>query len=89
MKPKKSANPQPVLRLVPNQPSSEVVDSLLYLLQEATAGRLIGLAYVGIFPKRHWLGEAAGEARRNPLFALGAIKMLETNLVDQINGRGE
>lgn len=87
MKPKKSANPQPVLRLVPNQPSSDVVDSLLYLLQEATAGRLIGLAYVGIFPNRHWFCETAGEAHRNPLFALGTIKMLETHLVDRMNGR--
>ena len=71
------------LLLVPNTISQETIEALEFLLQEARSGELIGLAYVGMMKRRSCIMDTAGEAYRNPLFALGMVSMLSTEIANR------
>lgn len=77
---------KPPFTLIHAHPPDDVVEALEYLLAEARAGRLIGLAYGAMFRRRHYIVETAGEAHRNPLFALGVIDILEDELRARVRG---
>ncbi|MDA8254175.1 MAG: hypothetical protein M0Z99_00820 [Betaproteobacteria bacterium] len=77
---------KPPFTLIHAHPPDDVVEALEYLLTEARSGRLIGLAYGAMFRRRHYIVETAGEAHRNPLFALGVIDILEDELRARVRG---
>lgn len=69
--------------LTTQQVSHETVEALRYLLQEAERGELIGLAYAAMLKRRACIIDTAGEAYRNPLFALGMVSMLSHDIADR------
>lgn len=82
-------NAAPLLRLVPRKaveqkPCKTTIESLLYLLQEATSGRLKGLAYGAILADKHYFFETTGGANADPLFTLGVLDMLAHDLRDKV-----
>ncbi len=70
-------------------PPDDVIEALEYLLAEARRGQLIGIAYGAMFRRRHYIVETAGEAHRNPLFALGVINILESELWERVRTRAQ
>jgi hypothetical protein len=85
-------NAAPTLRLVPKKaveqrPCENTIEALVYLLQEASAGRLKGLAYAGILADEQFIIETTGAAHVRPLFTLGAIDILAGDLRDKVRDR--
>lgn len=82
-------NATPLLRLVPRKaveekPCETTIESLVYLLKEATAGRLKGLAYGAIYADEHFYIETTGEANAKPFFTLGMIDVLASDLREKL-----
>lgn len=64
-----------------NEPvSHDTIEALEFLLHEARRGELIGLAYGAMLKRRSCIVDTAGEAYRNPLFALGVVCMLSDDI---------
>lgn len=63
--------------------SHDTVEALEFLLGRARAGELIGIAYGAMLKNRYCLVDTAGEAYRNPLFALGIVCMLTNDLSER------
>lgn len=66
--------------------SHDTVEALQTLLDEAKKGNLIGIAFAAMYtkPTRRYATEAAGEADRNPTFALGTVIVLLYKLLLKI-----
>lgn len=60
--------------------SHDTVAALEFLLHEARRGELIGIAYGAMMKRRECIVDTAGEAHRNPLFALGLVCMLSDDI---------
>lgn len=60
--------------------SHDTIEALEFLLHEARRGELIGLAYGAMLKRRTRIVDTAGEAYRNPLFALGIVCMLSDDI---------
>lgn len=60
--------------------SHDTVEALEFLLHEARRGEVIGLAYGAMMKRRACIVDTAGEAYRNPLFALGMVCMLSDDI---------
>lgn len=73
--------------IVREQVSHDSVEALEFLLHEAKRGELIGIAYGAMMKKRACIVDTAGEAYRNPLFALGVVCMLSDDIA--IRARNE
>lgn len=73
--------------LVHAHPPHDVIAALEYLLAEARNGQLIGIAYGAMFRRREYVVETAGEAHDNPLFALGVVNILSSELQDQVRSQ--
>lgn len=71
-------------RLAPNHISDDVVEALKFLLNEAMRGEVVGLAYVAQMKKSAFVADTAGESHRDPLCALGMVRILEEGLVHQV-----
>lgn len=58
--------------------SHDTVEALQFLLDEAKKGNLIGIVFAAMYikPKRRFAADAAGEADRNPTFAIGILVVL-------------
>jgi hypothetical protein len=81
-------NAAPLLRLVPKKsaevkPCASTIETATYLLQEAIAGRLKGLAYGAILADKHYYVETTGAADTDPLFALGVIEILRDQMCER------
>lgn len=74
-----------IVSLVQGQVSNETVDALLALLAEARAGRIIGLAYVAIHPRREYSADILGAARQSPTFIRGTLLRLDDHLRSMID----
>lgn len=72
--------------LIQLHPSDDGVETLEYLLQEAREGKVIGIAYGVMLKRRNYIVDTAGEAHRNPLFALGVVNMLAGELMQRARG---
>lgn len=70
-----------VVTLVTTGASSDTVHALTYLLQEARAGRVVGVAYVAMHKAHDFSIDHAGEIKRYPLPAIGAIRLLADQLI--------
>lgn len=71
---------KPPFRLVPDQVSQKTVLALEQLLEEAREGKLIGVAFCGMYRNREYIVNTAGEAARNPTFTRGMIAALNDRL---------
>lgn len=69
-----------VLQLLGPAISSETVAVLDYLLLEARAGRVVGIAYVVVHRCRGYSCNAVGEPRREPTFTRGMLHVLDDQL---------
>lgn len=66
--------------------SSDTVDALAFLLQEARAGRVIGVAYVAMHKTYDFTIDSAGAVLNYPMVALGATSILQSDLVALAKG---
>lgn len=71
---------KPPFRLVPDVISDDTVKALQCLLSEARRGHVIGIAYVAMFKRREFIANAAGEAKRSPVFTRGMLASLDDAL---------
>lgn len=62
-----------VVTLLQARVSGDTVRACEFLLQEARAGRLVGLAWAEIRPGYAWQVDVAGEAHRSPAFTQGIV----------------
>lgn len=69
--------------LVNETVSHDTIEALEFLLQEAKSGELIGLAYGAMLRRRTCIVDTAGEAYRNPLFALGVVCLLSDDVAQR------
>jgi hypothetical protein len=69
--------------------SHDTVEVLQVLLEEAKKGNLIGIVFATMYtkPSRRYTTEAAGEADRNPTFAIGIVVVLLYRLVMKAVGK--
>lgn len=58
----------------------DFIETLEYLLEEARAGRLIGLAYAALMLEKKFFVDACGQAHTEPLRGLGAVEVLSQEL---------
>lgn len=72
-------------RLVPDSISHDTVEALRELLDDAQNGRVIGVAFVVMYKRREFIGNAAGEALRNPVWTRGMLAALDDKLARQID----
>lgn len=70
-----------IIELVQPYKSQDTIEALESLLIEAKTGRLIGLAYVGLYPARAYAIDVAGEARAAPVFTHGLVALLAHELI--------
>lgn len=70
----------PVLSIVKNKPSKEVMETLAYLIQEAAAGNLLSFAYVAKLPQKKYVMDTVGETAIDALGELGMVHMLADSL---------
>jgi len=77
---------KPPFTLIQDSISHDSVEALQILLSEAKCGDLIGFAFTAMYRKRNYVVNAAGEAYRNPTFALGMAMVLIDYLMQHANG---
>jgi hypothetical protein len=63
--------------------SGDTVKALTQLLADARKGEVIGVAYVAMYKQRQFIANAAGEAKRSPVFARGMVACLDDVLARQ------
>jgi len=71
---------RPPFSLITETISADTVECLDELLERARAGEIIGIAYVAMFKRRKYVANATGEARRNPTFTRGMVRVLDDEL---------
>lgn len=69
-----------LLKLVPIVVSEETIGALEMLLDEAKAGRIVGLAWVALRPGPHFEGDIAGSVRQQIIYTRGALHALDDEL---------
>lgn len=69
-----------LLKLPPPAISQDTVQALEFLVEEAKAGRVIGVAWVALHPLYKFSVDAAGETRRSPTFTRGVLRVLDDAL---------
>lgn len=60
--------------------SHETIAVLEELLSQARAGHILGIAFVAMRKGRKFVGDAAGEAYRNPVLTRGMVAELDDYL---------
>lgn len=73
-------------RLVPDSLSTDTVELLDALLTEARAGRLIGIAFAGMYRRQEYIVNVAGEAHRSPTLTRGMVAALDDQLREMVHG---
>lgn len=67
--------------------NQDVIRAARAILEAAEAGKLIGLAGALIFRAGGWTTVIEGQARRDPIVALGVVHTLKSELADIANGK--
>lgn len=67
----------------------DVVEALERLLWEAKHGdgELIGLAWAVVYRRRRFAVDTAGEARRDPIYTRGMLRVLDDQLGELVGSR--
>lgn len=76
---------QPFKLVVNSGVSNETIACLDKLLEQAKAGRLIGVSYVAMYKGRKWDYRSCGETHRNPTWTLGMLNAFSTKIAWDIN----
>jgi len=76
---------KPPFRLVPDAISGDTIQALEELLTDARAGKAVGIGFVVMYRGRRFIANAAGEARRSPVFTRGMLTCLDDKLARQID----
>ena len=71
---------KPPFRLAQEMLSHDTIEALRVLLEEAERGDILGMAFVVMHKRRSFTVDATGEARRNPIWSIGALAMLDEHL---------
>lgn len=71
-------------RLIPDNISTNTVECLEQLLDQARRGEIIGLAYAAMLKQRAYIVNTAGEAHRNPTFSRGMVAALGDSLATRV-----
>lgn len=71
--------------LEPDTLSSDTVECLAELLEQAKAGKVIGIAFSAILKRRNYWVNTAGEARRSPTFTRGMLRALDDQLGQRVS----
>ena len=74
---------RPPFRLVPDTISDDTIEALQELLADAKAGKAIGIGFVVMYRGRQFIANAAGEAKRSPVFTRGMVAPLDDKLARQ------
>lgn len=78
---------EPLRLISDNVVSNDLTECLHDLMKEARAGRLTGLAFVGIMGKNGYIADTAGEAHRSPTWTRGALRSLDDKLAARIQSQ--
>ena len=70
----------PVLKLTPRVVNDATVDALSALLEDAKAGKLLGLAYVALLDQDRYTADLIGSVNDHKLLARGLCAALEDTL---------
>lgn len=60
--------------------SHDTVEALEDLLASAKTGELVGIVFGVMLKRRRYMVNSAGEARRDPTFALGMCQMMSAEM---------
>lgn len=77
---------KPPFKLIPDSLSTDTIEALEQLLDQARNGEVIGIAFGVMLRQRKFLVNTAGEAHRNPGFSLQMTRMLDDHLVMRVRG---
>lgn len=77
---------KPPYILIPDTISSDTIECLETLLDQARRGQIIGLAFAAMLKRRGYIANSAGEAHRNPTFTRGMIAALDDQLSQRVRG---
>ncbi len=77
---------KPPFVLVPDTLSNKTVECLETLLAQAKSGEVIGIAFTAMLKRRGYIANSAGEAYRNPTFAIGMTHALVKKLSTRTDG---
>lgn len=77
---------KPPFVLIPDSLPSDLIECTKSLHEQALKGELIGLAFTGMTKRRGYIANSAGEAYRNPTFAIGMCFALIRKLSGRLDG---
>lgn len=77
---------RPPYLLIPDKVSHDTVECLRILLEQASSGELIGIAYAAVLRRRNYIVNTAGEAHRSPTFTRGMVAALDDELSHRVRG---
>lgn len=72
--------------LVQDTLSNDTVECLQQLLEHASRGEVVGIAFAAMLKKRGYIVNTAGEAHRNPTFSRGMVLALLDQLGLRVRG---
>jgi hypothetical protein len=67
---------RPAFTLVPDSISHDTVEALRVLHEQATEGKIVGVAFTAMYRGRYFIANSTGECYRNPIFSAGMVWML-------------
>jgi hypothetical protein len=73
----------------PRESCQDVVQRLEAMLEDARAGKLIGIAGVRLYRDRHYVFGVCGETERCPTFTRGMLRALDDHLADLVVKQAE
>jgi hypothetical protein len=77
---------KPPIVLVPDTISSDTVQCLQQLLKHARRGEIVGLGFVAMLKRRHYIANTAGQAHVDPTLTRGMLAALDDKLSQRIAG---
>lgn len=77
---------KPPYILIPDTISTDTIECLETLLDQARRGQIIGLAFAAMLKRRGYIVNTAGEAHRNPTFTRGMLAALNDRLGYRVDG---
>lgn len=73
-------------QVIGDQLSHDTIECLERLLEEARAGKVIGIAFAAIMKRQHYVAHMCGEAHRQRVFTRGILRELDDKLGCQAAG---
>jgi hypothetical protein len=73
------------ISLEPDKVSTDTVEAARTLLDLASSGEVIGIAFVAQFKRRTYIVNTAGECHRNPTWTRGMLAALDDQLSRRVH----